>query len=286
MLTNRSAPNATIVPVLVYEDVGGALEWLCTAFGFCERLRAERDGVIGHAQLTVAEGAIMIGRQGGPFRAPQGDDVSAYVHVTVDDVDRQFQRAKENGARVVQPPHDMPFGERQFTVIDPGGHRWTFSQHIADVAPQEWGATERQVRTGTDGLDSAGLHDLASRYTAAWCSQHAASVASFFSENGSLTINGATPSVGRAAITAAAQSFMTAFPDMVVEMDGVDERGTAATYRWTLTGTNRGPGGTGKSVRISGYEEWLIGADGLIAESKGFFDEAEYERQLTSGVDR
>jgi len=142
------------------------------------------------------------------------------------------------------------------------------------------------VRTGIDHVDPAGLHDFASRYTAAWCSQHAASVASFFSENGSLTINRGAPSTGRAEITAAAQGFMTAFPDMVVQMDGIDERGTAATYYWTLTGTNTGPGGTGKSVRISGREEWLIGADGLIAESRGHFDEAEYERQLTSGVDR
>src|SRR5262245_21768263 len=100
MITNRSAPAATVVPILVYEDVGQALEWLCRAFGFSERLHAERDGVIGHAQLSVGEGAIMLGRQGGPFRAPHGDEVSAYVHVTVDDVDRHYARAKEHGAQV------------------------------------------------------------------------------------------------------------------------------------------------------------------------------------------
>jgi len=97
--------------------------------------------VIGHAQLAVAEGAIMLGRQGGPFRAPQGNEVTAYVHVTVDDVDKHFERAKQNGARIVQPPHNIPFGERQYTALDHAGHRWTFSQHIADVAPEEWGAT-------------------------------------------------------------------------------------------------------------------------------------------------
>jgi steroid delta-isomerase-like uncharacterized protein len=133
-------------------------------------------------------------------------------------------------------------------------------------------------------MDSAKLNDFATRYTAAWCSQNAASVASFFAEDGSLTINHGSPSVGRAAITTAAQGFMTAFPDMVVTMDrlGVD-RGRI-TYHWTLTGTNTGPGGTGKAVRISGHEEWRIGADGLIAESKGHFDEAEYQRQLKAGV--
>ena len=143
MVMNRSAPTATIVPILVYRDVGQAIEWLCRVFGFTERLRMERDGVIGHAQLLFAEGSIMIGREGGPFCAPRGDDVSSYVSVTVEDVNQHFERAKENGARIAQPPHDMPFGERQYTAWDLEGHRWTFSQHIADVAPEQWGATER-----------------------------------------------------------------------------------------------------------------------------------------------
>ena len=77
---------------------------------------------------------------------------------------------------------------------------------------------------------------------------------------------------------------MTAFPDMVVKMDHVSQDGGHAIFRWTWTGTNTGPGGTGTSVRINGYEEWTIGADGLIAESKGHFDEAEYQRQLKAGV--
>jgi predicted ester cyclase len=95
-----------------------------------------------------------------------------------------------------------------------------------------------------------------------------------------LTINDGVSSVGRAAIAAAAQGFMTAFPDLVVTMDGVDLDGRRATYRWTLTGTNTGPGGTGRPVRISGHEAWTIGADGLIAESQGHFDRADYNRQL------
>ena len=126
-------------------------------------------------------------------------------------------------------------------------------------------------------MDAALLRAFATKYTAAWCSQHAARVASFFAEKGSLTINGGTPSVGRPAITAAAQEFMTAFPDMVVTLDNV-------VFRWTLTGTNTGPGGTGKAVHISGFEEWTFGADGLIAASKGHFNQAEYLRQLKEGV--
>jgi uncharacterized glyoxalase superfamily protein PhnB len=143
MQMNRSAPSATIVPVLIYDDVGKAIEWLCSAFGFVERLRAERNGVIGHAQLSVAEGALMLGQQGGPFHSPRADAVTQYVHVTVENVDRHHDRAKQHGARILQPPTDMPFGERQYTARDHAGHWWTFSQHIHDVAPEEWGATVR-----------------------------------------------------------------------------------------------------------------------------------------------
>lgn len=131
---------------------------------------------------------------------------------------------------------------------------------------------------------AAQMREFATKYTAAWCSQDAEKVASFFAENGSLKINTGNPSIGRTAIAAAAQGFMTAFPDMVVTMDKLSLDGDRIVYHWTLTGTNTGPAGTGKSVRISGYEEWTIGADGLIMGSKGHFDEAEYRRQLTAGV--
>ena len=128
------------------------------------------------------------------------------------------------------------------------------------------------------------LADFATRYAAAWSSQNPASLAAFYAENGSLTVNGGTPSVGRAAITATARVYMTAFPDMLVKMDKVSQGGSHAVFHWTWTGTNTGPGGTGKSVRIRGHEEWTIGADGLIAESKGHYDDAEYQRQLKFGT--
>jgi len=132
--------------------------------------------------------------------------------------------------------------------------------------------------------DMTALRDFAVRYTAAWCSQDAARVAAHFAERGSLTINDGSPAAGRAAIASAAQDFMTAFPDMVVRLDQISQEGDHAVFRWTWTGTNSGPGGTGKSVRISGYEEWTFAADDLLAESNGHFDESEYERQLKSGV--
>jgi predicted ester cyclase len=128
------------------------------------------------------------------------------------------------------------------------------------------------------------LHDFATRYTIAWCSQDAASVASFFCAAGSLTINAGTPSVGRSAITAAAQSFMCAFPDLLVTMDRLCVNGEQITYHWTLTGTHSAPAGTGKTVRISGYEHWRFDSDGLIAESHGHFDAADYQRQLTGAA--
>jgi hypothetical protein len=129
-------------------------------------------------------------------------------------------------------------------------------------------------------LNAETLHDFGSSYAAAWCSGIAASVAAFYEDNGSLQINGGPPSEGRVAISAAAQAFMTAFPGMIVSMDDVCMRGSEAIFRWTLAGTNTGPGGTGRSVRISGYEEWQFGKTGLIERSKGHFDEADYQRQL------
>jgi steroid delta-isomerase-like uncharacterized protein len=132
-------------------------------------------------------------------------------------------------------------------------------------------------------MDAAKLREFATKYTAAWCSQNAASVASFYAENGSLKINAGSPSIGREAITAAAQDFMTAFPNMIVRMDKLNLDEGHIVYHWTLIGTNTGPGGTDNAVHISGYEEWTIGGDGLIAESKGHYDEAEYQRQLKTG---
>jgi uncharacterized glyoxalase superfamily protein PhnB len=143
MATNRSAPTATVVPVLVYDDVEEAIGCLCGAFGFVERLRAPGPGGrVTHAQLSIGEGAVMLGLRSGPFRPPRPGEVNQYVVVHVEDVDAHYERAKRFGVRVVEPPTDMPFGERQYTTEDVGGHRWTFSQHVADVPPEAWGAKQ------------------------------------------------------------------------------------------------------------------------------------------------
>jgi len=129
------------------------------------------------------------------------------------------------------------------------------------------------------------LTEFAKRYAEAWCSHHPEKVASFFAENGSLRVNDGPTAVGRAAIAEIAREFMTTFPDMVVTSDKLEPRGNRTAFHWTLTGTNSGPGGTGKRVRISGYELWQIGDDRLIAQSEGHFDSAEFERQLKQGFD-
>jgi len=130
----------------------------------------------------------------------------------------------------------------------------------------------------------AELLGFAERYTAAWNSQAPAKMANFFSEEGSLSINGGLPAVGRDALTAVARSFMTGFPDMKLLMDGLHVQRDRAVYLWTFVGTNTGPGGSGLRVRFSGYEVWKIGVDGLIAKSNGHFDSGAYLRQLEVGI--
>jgi SnoaL-like polyketide cyclase len=134
-------------------------------------------------------------------------------------------------------------------------------------------------------VDRDQLVDFARRYTAAWCSGEPEQVAEHYSPMGSLTINDGEPAIGRAAIADAARSFMSAFPDLQVLMDDLHTDGHGVEYHWTLIGTNTGSCGTGNAVRISGFEEWAIGEDGLIAKSLGQYDQAEYDRQIADGAD-
>ncbi len=132
-------------------------------------------------------------------------------------------------------------------------------------------------------MDKEQLTDFGKKYSEAWCSQKPESVAAFFAANGSLKVNTDLPAIGREAITKVAQSFMTAFPDMIVAMDSLITEPTGTEFHWTLTGTNSGPGGTGNKVRISGFEVWTL-KDGLIEKSIGSFDAEEYNRQLKVGA--
>ena len=134
MRENRSMPPSSVIPVLAYPDVAEAVEWLFATFGFEERWRVGNH----RAQLWVGDGAIAV--TGGGTE----DGSASSVMVRVDDVDAHHARAVERGARA-STPEDYPYGERQYTVEDVGGHRWTFSQTIADVAPEDWGATSKRL---------------------------------------------------------------------------------------------------------------------------------------------
>jgi len=131
-------------------------------------------------------------------------------------------------------------------------------------------------------VDWERVREFATRYTAAWCSGDPARVVEFFAAGGSLAINDGEPAVGSNAIAESARSFMTAFPDLRVSMDGVRESNEGIEYHWTLDGTNTGPEGTGNHVRVSGFELWRFDAEGRIATSKGHFDQADFDRQLQS----
>ena len=129
MLANRSIPRCTVIPQVVYPDVNKAVEWLCDVFGFTLRI-----GMGSHrSQLNAGDGAVVV-------MEPRGEgEGRAYVLVRVEDVHGHCERARQRGAKIVREPADHPYGERQYSVEDFAGHIWTFSQSIADVAPEEWG---------------------------------------------------------------------------------------------------------------------------------------------------
>jgi uncharacterized glyoxalase superfamily protein PhnB len=137
MTTNRSAPSATVIPVLVYPDVRAAVAWLTAAFGFRERVRI---GAGHRAQLQVgADGAVIVAEARGEKQPPQPGQVTHEVKIRVDDVDAAFERARGLGATVLQEPIDREYGERECTLLDPAGHRWELTRTMRDVAPEEWG---------------------------------------------------------------------------------------------------------------------------------------------------
>ena len=137
MISNRSMPPGTFIPELGYADAPTAAAWLCKAFGFSERLRIADHRI----QLTYDSGAMVVVE--GPKQPETAHASTHSVMVHVADVDSHHARAQREGARIVREPATHPFGERQYTAQDPGGHRWTFSQSIADVDPADWGGALR-----------------------------------------------------------------------------------------------------------------------------------------------
>jgi uncharacterized glyoxalase superfamily protein PhnB len=135
---NRSIPSAVVIPVLIYPDVRAAVSWLSEAFGFVERVRIGEDH---RSQLSFGDGAVIIGDVRNERQPPRAGEVTHSVMVRVDDASAHCERARAHGARILMEPTDFEYGERQYAAEDPAGHHWTFSETIADVAPEAWGGT-------------------------------------------------------------------------------------------------------------------------------------------------
>jgi uncharacterized glyoxalase superfamily protein PhnB len=134
MLTNRSAPPATVTPVLPYPDVRAAVEWLAAAFGFEERVRI---GDAHRAQLRVGSDGAVVVAEG----SSNPSDDRQLIKVRVPDVDGAFARAVNSGARVVNELRTWEYGERSGVLEDLAGHRWELTQTVRDTAPEDWGGT-------------------------------------------------------------------------------------------------------------------------------------------------
>ena len=138
MKANRSIPPTVVIPVLIYPDVREAVAWLTEAFGFVERVRI---GENHRSQLAYGDGAVIVGDVRNERRPPRPGEVTHSVIVRVEDVDAHCERARLHGAHILAEPTDFDYGERQYTAADPAGHQWTFSETLADVAPEAWGGT-------------------------------------------------------------------------------------------------------------------------------------------------
>ena len=137
LAANRSIQDVMVIPVLHYQDVAVAAQWLGEAFGYSERLRIGDHRI----QLNIADGAGAVVVAQRPQPAPACPHPCHSIMVRVTDIDEHYKRAMASKARSLSPPTNYPFGERQYSVADPGGHIWTFSQTIADVDPASWGGT-------------------------------------------------------------------------------------------------------------------------------------------------
>jgi len=134
---NRSIPPSTVIPVLVYPDVRQAVAWLSAALGFAERTRI---GDSHRAQMSIGEdGAMIVADVRDEHQPPQDGVVTHVMKVRVENVQACFERAMAHGARMLEPPTDQQYGERECTVEDLAGHRWQFTETVRDVAPEEYG---------------------------------------------------------------------------------------------------------------------------------------------------
>ncbi len=129
------APNSksTIMPTLRYRDAAAAIDWLCQVFGF-ERhaVYPGPNGTIGHAELTLGRGMIMLGSDkadeyGRGFKSPRelGGIETRSTYIVVADADAVYARAKAAGGTIVRELKNTNYGSREFGVKDPEGHSWS-----------------------------------------------------------------------------------------------------------------------------------------------------------------
>jgi uncharacterized glyoxalase superfamily protein PhnB len=130
-LTSHS--GSTIIPAFRYRDAPAAIDWLCNVLGFEKKAVYEGPGgTIGHAELTLGSGMIMLGSQkddayGHGFKAPDelGGVETRSAYIVVPNADAVYERAQAAGATVVRPIENTNYGSREFAVKDPEGHSWS-----------------------------------------------------------------------------------------------------------------------------------------------------------------
>ena len=132
-----------VIPMLSYEDAGKAADWIAEAFGFQETGRwSDDDGRVTHVNMELDGGEVMLGYPSADYRSPrrhaqeceqarkwsETPDIVDGVHVSVDDIDAHYERAKAAGARILSELEDNPgIGQRQYRAEDVEGHRWMFA---------------------------------------------------------------------------------------------------------------------------------------------------------------
>jgi uncharacterized protein (TIGR02246 family) len=122
-----------------------------------------------------------------------------------------------------------------------------------------------------------GLKQIAADYAKAWSSKSPAAVASFYAEDGQIIINRGEMLKGRAAISDIAAGFYAEFPDLIVHCDDFRIAGGHAIFVWTLESHHSK---TKNFVKVGGWEEWELDDNLKVKTSLGWFDAAEYERQI------
>jgi PhnB protein len=130
----------SVQPYLIIKNAAAAIDFYKRAFGAKERLRMEKDGRVGHAEIEIGDSCVMLADEHPEIGAhsPEhygGSPVSLMVYVT--DCDAVYKQALAAGAKSDREPADQFYGDRMAGVLDPFGYKWYLGTHIKDVSPKE-----------------------------------------------------------------------------------------------------------------------------------------------------